>query len=221
MESPKMYSSSRCKKRTYLCGSANDPISCKAVQGRERKFAEVRVFPFLWYRVFALKQSLYEKEATSMESTKCIPLVGAKTALTSAGLQTTPSHVSQYRAENGKLRKSGSTFRHGTIIAPNQCLYQKEATSIASPKMYSCSRCKSRTYLCGTANNPVSYKPEQCRERKFTEIRVYLLPWYHVCTKAMFILKESYGYGESKNVFVSLMQKPHLPVWDCKRLRLM
>ena len=43
---------------------------------------------------------------------KCIPLVGAKTALTCAGRQTTPSHGSQQRGENGNLRKSGSTFRH-------------------------------------------------------------------------------------------------------------
>ena len=56
---------------------------------------------------------------------KCIPLVGGKTSLICAGLQTTPSQVSQYRAENGSLRKSGSTFRHGTLFAPKQCLYQK------------------------------------------------------------------------------------------------
>ena len=61
-----------------------------------------------------------------------------------------PSHVSQYRAENGNLRKSGSTFRHGTMFAPKQCLYQKEATGIESPKMHSSSRCKNCTYRCGT-----------------------------------------------------------------------
>ena len=59
---------------------------------------------------------------------KCIPLVGAKTALTCAGLQTTPSHVSLYKSENGNLRTSGSTFWHGTAFVPKQCLYQKEAT---------------------------------------------------------------------------------------------
>ena len=31
MESPKMYSSSRFKILTYLCGTANDPVSCKPV----------------------------------------------------------------------------------------------------------------------------------------------------------------------------------------------
>ena len=90
---------------------------------------------------------------------KCIPLVGAKPELTSAGRQATQSHVRQYRAKNGNLRKSGSTFRHGTMFAPKQCLFQKEAAGIDSPKMHSSSMCKNRTYLCGTANYPVSCKP--------------------------------------------------------------
>ena len=36
---------------------------------------------------------------------KCTPLVGAKTPLTCAGRQTTPSQGSLYRAENGNLSK--------------------------------------------------------------------------------------------------------------------
>ena len=55
---------------------------------------------------------------------KCITLVGANTALTCAGLQTNPSHVRQYGAENENLRKLKSTFHHGTVFAPKQCLYQ-------------------------------------------------------------------------------------------------
>ena len=118
---------------------------------------------------------------------KCIFLVSTKTALTCAGLQTTPSHVSQYRAENGNLRKFRSTFRHGTVFAPKRCLYQKEAIGMESPKMHSSHQCKNRTYLCRTANYPISCKSVKGRERKFSEIRVYILSWYHVCTKAMFI----------------------------------
>ena len=45
------------------------------------------------------------------------------------------AHVSQYSAENGNLRKSGSTFRHGTVFAPKECLHQKEARGMESPKM--------------------------------------------------------------------------------------
>ena len=150
----------------------------------------------------------------------CSSLVGAKTVLTCVGLQTTPSHVSQYRAENGNLRKSGPTFCHGSVFVLKQCSHQKEATGMESSKMYLFSRSKNCTYLCGTANYPVSCKPVQGRERKFAEIRVYLLPWYRVCTKAMFISKGSYMYGEFKNVFLQSVQKSHLPVRDCKRPRL-
>ena len=109
--------------------------------------------------VFAPRQCLYQKEATGMESPKCIPLVGAKTAPTCAGQQTTPSHVIQYRAENGNLRKSGSTFRNGTVFAPKICLHQNEATGMESPTMHSSGWCKNHTNLCGTAKYPISCKP--------------------------------------------------------------
>ena len=85
---------------------------------------------------------------------KCIPLGNAKTALTCTGRHTTACHVSQYRAENGNLQKSGFIFRHGTVFAPKQSLYQKEATGMESPKMHSSSRCKNRTYLYRTAYYP-------------------------------------------------------------------
>ena len=84
----------------------------------------------------------------------CIPLVGAKTTHTCAGLQTNPSHVRLYSGDNGNLRVFGSAFRHGNVFAPKECLYQKEATDIESPKIYSSSLCKHRTYMCGPANLP-------------------------------------------------------------------
>ena len=71
---------------------------------------------------------------------KCTSLVGAKTALSCAGWQTTPSDVSQYRAENENLQKSGSVFCHGTMFAPKQCLYEKGASGMESPKMHFSSR---------------------------------------------------------------------------------
>ena len=78
-----------------------------------------------------------------------IPLVDANSALTCAYRQANQSHISRYRAENGNLRKSGSTFHHGTVFAPKQCLYQKKATGMESSKMHFSIRCKNRTYLCG------------------------------------------------------------------------
>ena len=56
---------------------------------------------------------------------KCIPLVGAITPLNCAG-------------------------RHnGTVFAPRKYLYQKEATGMERPEIYSVSRCNNHTYLCG------------------------------------------------------------------------
>ena len=90
---------------------------------------------------------------------KCIPLVGAKIVLTSTGPQTNPFHAGQHSPENGNLRKFGSTYPHGTVFATKQCLYQKEATGMERPKMYSPSWCKNRTFQYGAANYPVSWGP--------------------------------------------------------------
>ena len=73
---------------------------------------------------------------------KCISLVGAKSPLTCAGRQTTPSQMSRYRVGNGNLRKLGWTYRHGTVFAPRQYFHQKEATCMESPEMYFSSRLK-------------------------------------------------------------------------------
>ena len=160
MENPKMHSSSRCKSCTYLCGMANYPVSCKPAKGRERKYMwgnlclPFAMVPCLHHRNVYIKRKLQKWRVQ-----KCIPLVSEKTALTSAGQQTTPSHVSQYRPENGDLRKSGCTFYHGTVFAPKECLYQMEATAMERPKIDSSHQCKNITCLRGTANDPVSSKP--------------------------------------------------------------
>ena len=49
----------------------------------------------------------------------------------------TPFHGVQDRAENGNLCKLGWTYCHGTMFAPRQCLYQREATGMESSDMYS------------------------------------------------------------------------------------
>ena len=104
--------------------------------------------------VFAPNQCLYQIEATGMESPKCVPLVSANTALICAYRQTTPSHVRQYRTENGNLRKSGSTFRHGTVFAPKQSLHQQEPKNMESPKMHSSSRFKNHNNYARRQTTP-------------------------------------------------------------------
>ena len=73
---------------------------------------------------------------------KRIPLVVPKTPVTCAGRQTTPSLESRHRPENGNLLTFGWTNCHGTICEPRQYLYQKEATGMERPEMYSPTRCK-------------------------------------------------------------------------------
>ena len=67
---------------------------------------------------------------------KCNLLVGANTAPTCARAR----KITMFRTlrigppiENGG--KFGWTDRHGTLFAPRQCLYQKEATGMESPEM--------------------------------------------------------------------------------------
>ena len=87
---------------------------------------------------------------------KCIPLVGQITPITCAGRQSTPSRGRQYRAQNGKLRKLGRTYRHSTVLASWKYLYLKEATGMERPEINSASRCSNPTYLCGPSKYPVS-----------------------------------------------------------------
>ena len=87
---------------------------------------------------------------------KCIPFVGSITPLNCAGRHNTPSRGKQYRAQYGKFGKLGRTYDHGTVFAPRKYLYQKEATGMERPEMYSVSRCNNPTYLCGPSKFPVS-----------------------------------------------------------------
>ena len=50
MESPEMYSFSRCKNPSYLCWPSNYPGSRKVVKGRERKPAQIWEDLSPWYR---------------------------------------------------------------------------------------------------------------------------------------------------------------------------
>ena len=76
---------------------------------------------------------------------KCIPLVGAITLLNCGGRHNTPSRGRQYRAQNGMFGKLGQTCGHGTVFVPRKYLYQKEATGMERPEMYSVSRCNNPT----------------------------------------------------------------------------
>ena len=76
---------------------------------------------------------------------KCIPLVGATTTLTCVSRHNTRSRCRQYSAQNGKFGKLGRTYGHGNVFAPRKYLYQKEASGMERPEMYSFSRCNNLT----------------------------------------------------------------------------
>ena len=107
-----------------------------------------------------------ERKLRVWRDQKCIPLVGAKTILICASRQNTQSRLMRYRAKTGKLRKLGETYRSGTVFAPRQYLYQKEATGMERHEMYSASKCNNPTYLCGVSKYPISMEEVQGTERK-------------------------------------------------------
>ena len=87
---------------------------------------------------------------------KCISLLGAKSPLTCAGRQATPSQGRRYRVGNVNLRKLWWNYRHGTVFAPMQYLREKEATGMERPEIYFPSWWKKPSYLCVPSNNPIS-----------------------------------------------------------------
>ena len=116
--------------------------------------------------VFTPKQYLYQKQATGMERPEMYFPTWCKNPSYLCGLSNDPVSRSRYRPENGNLRKMGWTYRNGTVFAPRQYLYLKEATGMERPETYSSSRCKNNTYLCGSSNYPVSRVSVYRRERK-------------------------------------------------------
>ena len=118
IESSKMYCPSRCRYRIHQCGAANYPVSWGAVQGPPRKYAKLRAFQYPWYRVCTNAMVILKRKLRAWRVQKCIALVGAEIALTSAGPQTTPCHGGQYRVHLGNMRNFGPTNTHGTASAP-------------------------------------------------------------------------------------------------------
>ena len=149
-----MYSTSRFNNPTYLCGPSKYPVSREAIRaqnGKLRKYGRT-------YRlgtVFAPRKYLYQKEATGMER----PEMYSATRCNNPTYLCGPSKYTVSReavlAQNGKLRKLGRTYRHCTVFATRKYLYQKEATGMERPEMYSASRCNNPTITCeGLQNTP-------------------------------------------------------------------
>ena len=146
MESSKMYCPSRCRCRTHQCGAAHYPVSWGGSTGSTKKICETSGstkeicetsgLPIPMVPRVHQCNGYFKRKLREWRVQKCIALVGADVALTSAGPQTTPYHGGQYRVHQGNMRNFGPTNNHGTASEPMQWLYQKEATGMESSKMY-------------------------------------------------------------------------------------
>ena len=79
------------------------------------------------------------------------------------------------------MRKFGRTYQHGTAFPREECLNQKEATGMDTPKMYCSSRWKNPTNLCGSANfrfirGSIVLRMEIC---KISGLLISMLPLLH------------------------------------------
>ena len=186
MENPKMRSLFWFRKRTSQCGPVNYPVSCSAVWDRQCKLRKVGA-SFRRGTVFAPIQSTYEKEATGMENPKMRSLFWFRKRTSQYGPVNYPVSCSAVWDRQCKLRKVGASFRRGTVFAPIQSTYEKEATGMENPKMQSLFWCRKPTSQYAPANYPVSCSAVLDRECKFAEGRGFLSPRYRVCTNPIYI----------------------------------
>ena len=148
-------------------------------------FAEV---PCLHQSNLHMKRKLRE-----WRTQKCNPCFGAESPPRSTRLQTIRFHAAPYWTVSANLRKVGASFRRGTVFAPIQSTYEKEATGMENPKMQSLFWCRKptsqrRMYGKSPANYPVSCSAVLERiECKFAESRGFLSPRYRVCTTPIYI----------------------------------
>ena len=120
MESSKMYSSRQCKNCTLPVRACKLPRLMWGSIGPRTEICTHSGLPFPMVPCLPQSNVYIKRKLRLKRVQKCIPLVGANTALTCASLQTTPSHVRRYRAENGNLQKLGLPF---TMIP---CLHQSD-----------------------------------------------------------------------------------------------
>ena len=159
--------------------SAITPRACAGDENtpsRRRRFWPRTESCLNWDGPIAMVPCLYQgnilnkRKLRAWRDQKCIALVGGITPLNCPGRQNTPSRGRRYRAQNGKFPKLGRTHRHGTVFAPSKYLYEKEATGMKRPEMYSASRCNNPTYLCGSSKYPVSREAVWAKSRKLPKL---------------------------------------------------
>ena len=85
--------------------------------------------------VFAPNQFYIKRKLRVWGTQKCNLLDGAETTPTVTDRQTTYSQAMPLMANIGNLPQNGASNPQGNVFAPNQCLYQKEATGVGNQSM--------------------------------------------------------------------------------------
>ena len=85
MESSKMYCPSRCRCRTHQCGAAHYPVSWGGSTGSTKKICETSGLPIPMVPRLNQCNGYIKRKLRAWRVQKCIVLVGADVALTSAG----------------------------------------------------------------------------------------------------------------------------------------
>ena len=101
---------------------------------------------------------------------KCIPLVGAITALACTGHQNTPSRGRQYRCQNGKLCKLGRTCDHGTVFAPRNIYTKRKLRVWRDQKCIPLVGAITPLTCAGRSNTPSRWRPYRAQNGKLVKL---------------------------------------------------
>ena len=125
MERADMYSASRCNTPTYLCGPVKYPVSREAGIGPRTESCVIcdgliAMVPSLHQgNIYTKRKLRVWRDQKFIAASRCNNRIP-----TYADCQNTQSRGS-IRAREGKLRKLGRTYRHGTVFAPYKIFIPK------------------------------------------------------------------------------------------------
>ena len=221
MESPKMYCPGRCRYRTYHCVVAKYPVSWEVAQGPEWKYAKLQPYQCPGYRVCTKAMVISKGSYGHVDSKNVqpqsvqipyLPQRGRKIPRLRGGsvgsrmeiCETSAlpiAMVPRFHKSNGYIKRKKRAWR------VQKCIAQVGTDTVLTSEW--------------KQSTPFHWEVVYSQEWKYAKVRPYQSPWYRVCTKAMVILKGSYGHGEFKNEFPQSVQIPYLPLRGRKLPRFM
>ena len=137
MENPKMQSLFWCRKPTSQYAPANYPGFMQRRMGPSVQICGKSGLPFAEVPCLHQSNLHMKRKLREWRTQKCNPCFGAESPPRSTRLQTTRFYAAPYGTVSANLRKVGASFRRGTVFAPIQSTYEKEATGMENPKMQS------------------------------------------------------------------------------------